>query len=280
MEENRYVTLSDRTIIAVHGEEAKHFLQNLITTDLAQLNPRELLPGALLTPQGKVKFDFLIGLENQGYVIDIRDIDAANFHKVLMLYKLRAKVDITQPKQYVTEVSWQNNLSISELSLTFRDKRFPDLLNVRRQYRLGPIDLVENVDRWTKLRMEFAIAESHSDFLLGDVFAHDINFDQIGGLSFNKGCYIGQEVVSRMHHRQTARRRTLIAQASTTIPQKATVVEANGQPIGTLGTILGNNALAIVRIDRAKKAMLEDKAITAAGVPLHLLVPPNVTFTV
>lgn len=279
MQENRYITLTNRAIIAVHGEEAKHFLQNLITTDIVQLGPGELLPGALLTPQGKVKFDFLIGLENQGYLIEINDVDAANFQKVLLLYKLRAKVEITKPKQCVTLLSWQNSLSILDLGLSFRDKRFPDLLNVQRQYLDQSTDPHQNIDRWKQLRIDYAIAESHSDFSLGDVFAHDINFDQIGGLSFKKGCYIGQEVVSRMHHRQTARRRTIIAQAQTAIPEKATVIVADGQPIGTLGTILGDNAIAIIRIDRAKKAMDQGKAITAEGVPLQLLLPSNVTFS-
>jgi len=93
-----------------------------------------------------------------------------------------------------------------------------------------------NSEKWHRMRIEHGIAESGIDFDLGDVFPHDVNFDQIGGVSFKKGCYIGQEVVSRMHHRGTARRRLLLVEADSHLPPKGSPIEAAEKPIGTMGS--------------------------------------------
>lgn len=76
----------------------------------------------------------------------------------------------------------------------------------------------ENYDTWNQLRIRYAIVESDQDYEIGKVFPHDINYDQINGLAFNKGCYIGQEIVSRMHHRHAARRRILIVKGQCDLP--------------------------------------------------------------
>jgi folate-binding Fe-S cluster repair protein YgfZ len=97
--------------------------------------------------------------------------------------------------------------------------------------------------------------------------------DMNGGLSFRKGCYVGQEVVSRMQHRGTARRRLVIVAGEATLPPSGTNISVNGRPIGSLGTVLDRDGLAIVRIDKAGEAIAKGEAILAGDVRLTLTLP-------
>jgi tRNA-modifying protein YgfZ len=110
------------------------------------------------------------------------------------------------------------------------------------------------------------------------VFPHDVNLDQTGGVSFAKGCYVGQEVVSRIQHRGTARRRVLIAAGDSAL-EAGCPITANGKNVGVLGSALEKNALALVRIDKVKDAMDAGAAIFAGNVSLHLSLPPRATFS-
>ncbi len=117
------------------------------------------------------------------------------------------------------------------------------------------------------------IAESGSDFALQDAFPHDVLFDLTGGVSFRKGCYVGQEVVSRMQHRGTARRRVVVVTADAALPAAGTELLTGGKPIGTLGTVAGNRGLAIVRIDRAGEAIASATPILAGETAVSLSLP-------
>ena len=123
------------------------------------------------------------------------------------------------------------------------------------------------------LRVLSGIAESGSDYALQDAFPHDVLFDLAGGVSFRKGCYVGQEVVSRMQHRGTARRRLVLVTAETALPATGAEILAGGKPIGTLGSVAGNRGLAIVRIDRAGEAIAAGTAIRADETELSLQLP-------
>jgi len=103
--------------------------------------------------------------------------------------------------------------------------------------------------------------------------------DETGGVGFKKGCYVGQEVVSRMQHRGTARRRVLIASAQSPLPGPGTELTVAGRPVGTLGSVSGKAGLAIARIDRVKAALDAGEAIMAGDVAVTLAIPPFVKFT-
>ena len=123
------------------------------------------------------------------------------------------------------------------------------------------------------------VPQSGLDFSLDDVFPHDVNMDFLGGLDFNKGCYVGQEVVSRMHHRGTARKRLVRLEADMPIPASGTPILAGEKPAGEVGAVFDKRALAIVRLDRIADAMKEGVAITALGVPVRIEVPDYGDFT-
>ncbi|MGH6762810.1 MAG: YgfZ/GcvT domain-containing protein [Phyllobacterium sp.] len=273
------VNLEQRALVNVTGEDAEKLLQNVITTDLDALKPRELKPGALLTPQGKILFDFLVSRIENGIRIEIAEPSAADLVKRLVLYRLRSKADISVENESPVSVCWERDSASSEIdsSLIVGDTRFPARLNVRRIYAASKASA--SLQDWDSLRIAHGAAESPRDFALSDAFPHDINLDQTGGVAFTKGCFIGQEVVSRMQHRGTARRRILIASSETALPDTGTPITANGREIGTLGTVVGTNGLALARIDRVKDAMDSKTPILAGDIPVTLSIPPEVRFT-
>lgn len=273
------IHLAPRATVRVSGPEAEHFLHNVITTDLGALQPGEAKAGALLTPQGKIMFDFVVSRAGPGaFRLDCRADIAADLARRLMLYKLRAKLDIALEEQSVVAVSWENDSAPETGDETVLDLRFPAETRVIRHYGTQP---PANADEtgWTRLRIGNAVAESGSDFALGDAFPHDVLYDQNGGVGLKKGCYIGQEVVSRMHHRGTARRRLLIASAEAVLPEAGTELKANDRALGTLGSVAGTTGLAIARIDRVKDAMDAAIPILAGEVSVTLSIPAWARFT-
>lgn len=272
------VTLPERAVIAVSGSDAHQFLHNVLTCDIEGLGEDAVMPGALLTPQGKILFDFMVMRAGpERYLLDCRLDIAADFIKRLTLYRLRAKVDIAQQSESLVSVFWDSDSSFSSSdSAAGRDIRFGDKA-VKRI--IGNTRRAGDMSGWTALRIAHGIAESGTDYTLGDAFPHDVNLDQIGGVSFKKGCYVGQEVVSRMQHRGSARRRILIAQGIGLLPPSGTEIVAAGRTIGTFGTVQGDMALALCRIDRVKDATDAGASIAADGVSLTLAIPPGATFT-
>ncbi|TSE12960.1 folate-binding protein YgfZ [Mesorhizobium intechi] len=267
-----FALLKDRALISVSGPDAEHFLQNILTTDLDTLGAGEAKPGALLTPQGKILFDFLISRAGENaFRLECRADISEDFIRRLTLYKLRAKVEIAKSEQSLVAVAWGKEPIVSENDSTaFADKRFAGE-SVTRTYA-GIAD-VGDIAAWQAFRIAHGIAESGADYALGDAFPHDVLLDETGGVGFRKGCYVGQEVVSRMQHRGTARRRVLIVQAGLALPASGTELTVEGRPVGTLGSSVSDIGLAIARIDRVKAALDAGQPILAGDVPVAMAIP-------
>ncbi|MDX8524684.1 folate-binding protein YgfZ [Mesorhizobium sp. MSK_1335] len=274
-----FAQLKDRSLISVSGPEAEHFLQNILTTDLDTLGPGQAKPGALLAPQGKILYDFLISrASDHGFQLECRADIADDFMRRLMLYRLRAKADIAKQDQALVTVAWGDDSTASPSDSTaLADMRFRDV-SVRRIYG-GEAKDGADANAWQALRIANGIAESGSDYQLGDAFPHDVLLDETGGVGFKKGCYIGQEVVSRMQHRGTARRRVLIASADSPLPASGTELTIAGRPVGALGSAGDRTGLAIARIDRVKAALDAGEAILAGEVPVTLAIPAWAKFS-
>jgi folate-binding protein YgfZ len=247
--------LPSRSLIRISGKDAQDFLQNLITTDVDGLPPAEARPGALLTPQGKILFDFLVWRDGgDGFTLETDLSQRDGLIRRLTMYKLRAALEMAAGEDGVT-VFWGKDAGRGSVA----DAAFATAgVSLSRSPGLaaeGP----EN--DYHALRVSSGLALSGRDFALQDAFPHDVLLDKSGGLSFRKGCYVGQEVVSRMQHRGTARRRVAVVTAEDGLPETGTEITAGGKPIGTLGSVEGKNGLAILRIDRVGDAQ-------ARGLPL------------
>jgi folate-binding protein YgfZ len=259
------VFLKDRALIRVSGSDAQAFLQNLITTDIDSLGDDEARPGALLTPQGKILFDFMIWRDGDHFVIETDEAQREALTKRLMMYKLRAAVTIVADGDGVT-VSWGD-----EAIDGFKDSRFTKagITVSRTRDKHGTDDRAD----YDGLRAAHGVVTSGADYALQDAFPHDVLMDLNGGLSFRKGCYVGQEVVSRMQHRGTARRRVVTVTSVQPLPAPGTEITASGKPIGMLGSAAGHIGLAIVRIDRAGEAISAGTPLLAGDVAVTVALP-------
>jgi len=288
------VHLADRAIIRAEGPDAESLLQNILTPDLAQLAEGEVRPGALLTPQGKILFDFVISRASpDAFLLDCRKDIAADFIRRLTFLRVRAKVNLSLSDEELVSAFWQSDSSTSDPDSTsvgiesassesdskkFADRRFPDEVSVFRVYSSSAGD-EQNLAEWHRLRITHGVPESGMDYDLSDAFPHDILFDQNGGTGLRKGCYVGQEVVSRMHHRGTARRRLVIVEGASPLSSDEREITADGKPVGQLGTISGNRALAIVRVDRVAEAQASGIPVLAGGTELSFRLPAYAKFS-
>jgi folate-binding protein YgfZ len=259
--------LPSRSLIRLTGKDAQNFLQGLITTDIDSLPEGEARPGALLTPQGKILFDFLVWREGDGFLIETETTQREALMRRLTMYKLRAAVDITAGPEDGVTVFWGDDSGQGSV----KDAAFAKagILLARAPGKLddGP------EEAYHALRIDAGISISGHDYALQDAFPHDVLFDQTSGLSFRKGCYVGQEVVSRMQHRGTARRRVAIVSCEAALPASGTEIIAGSKPIGTLGSVAGNKGLAIVRIDRVGDALARGVPLSAGDVTVSLALP-------
>jgi folate-binding protein YgfZ len=277
MAEGRIAELGRRGVVAVSGRDSSKFLNDLVTNDLDKIAPGAAGYGGLLTPQGKVLFDFLVFRDSERFLFDVRREVAANFAKRLTFYRLRAKVEIAdQSADWRVLAAWGGNEAPGVAGLVSVDPRLAALGYRALVAGEGPIIApgyaATDEDAYDAWRVGHGVPEGGIDFPFGEHFPHDADMDQLGGVDFGKGCYVGQEVVSRMEHRGTARRRLITASAPANLT-RGSPITAEGRPIGTIGSAAEGRAVALVRLDRAKAAIDAGATLVAGDVPVTLVVP-------
>ena len=272
----RIATLADRGVVRVTGAEADDFLQNLVTSDIHRADGEACGYGALLSPQGKILFDFLVLRGDGGFLFDLPRALAADFARRLGFYKLRAKVEIADlSSSRIVRAAWGGGDAPAHPGVVAGDARLPGLGWRIVTAAPAPLPGWEDATLADYLghRIALGLPEGGADFAYGEAYPHDAGLDRLGGVDFKKGCYIGQEVVSRMEHRGSGRRRIVSVAASTPLPAAGTEITAGGRPLGTLGSSAGNAGLALVRLDRAAKARADGLPILAGEVPVVLAIP-------
>ena len=277
--------LPDRGVVKVAGEDARNFLNGLITTDLDKLKPGLGRFGALLTPQGKIIVDFLIteapAGHGGGFLIDCPKALADTLATKLKFYKLRAKVTVENLDLGVL-AAWDGQPA-AQPDLAFTDPRnaalgtrilIPEDLKQKLSDLIGA-DLVDAAD-YEAHRIALGVPRGGLDFMYSDAFPHETNMDRLAGVDFDKGCYVGQEVVSRMQHRGTARTRSIMVLLDDVSPEVGVSVMAGDKQVGTMGSSAQGKGIALVRIDRVADALDAGQTITAGGLALTLADPETV----
>ncbi len=250
--------LTSRRLVKVFGDDAQEFLQNLVSCDVSTLDATTSAFGALLTPQGKILWDFFVFADEEtgGFLIDVSADEMEAFAKRLGFYKLRAKVTIEPAEESFRVVAqWGDDLAEDKP----RDPRHAEM--GLRYVVNGEVEQTASEADYRTHRIALGVPQSGQDFQLTDVFPHDTDMDSLNGIAFTKGCFIGQEVVSRMKHRGTARKRIIQVSATGDLPAVGSDVLAGEKSVGALGSSVGDKGLALLRLDRVKAAM-------DAGVPL------------
>jgi len=243
--------------------------------------------GALLTPQGKITVDFLIteapSGHGGGFLIDCPRVLAKGLADKLGFYKLRAKVGVENLSDGLGVLAVWDGEPVTKPDLAFADPRNPALgwrILVPEELKQKVADLIgaDLVDStvYDAHRIASGVPRGGLDFMYGDAFPHETNMDRLHGVDFDKGCYVGQEVVSRMQHRGTARTRTVRIVLEDASPEPGTTILAGDKAVGTIGSTAGGNGLALVRTDRVADALDAGVALTSGGLGLRLAEPNDV----
>ena len=265
-----------RGVIEVAGPDARELLHRLVTNDVEGLSPGKARYCALLTPQGKILVDFFIvsapdATQRDRFLLDCPAELAADLTKRLTLYKLRAKASVANLSEVLEATPLLQAPDGGDAALiVFADPRHA-ALGFRA---IGPRDVVAALRGLAEIvnarRVEAGVPEGGVDFLYNDAFPHEANLDLTHGVDFKKGCYVGQEVVSRMQHRGTARKRVLPVWFEGAAPAPGTEIFAADLPVGTTGSSAGTRGLALVRTDRVGDAAAAGTPLLAAGQPVRI----------
>ncbi|MGI9412931.1 MAG: YgfZ/GcvT domain-containing protein [Hyphomicrobiales bacterium] len=279
MSNGHYTELSDRAVLRLAGADTRTFLQGLVTADVDHLSESRALYAGLLTPQGKILFDFFLVQRGEEIFVDCARTQAADLTKRLTFYKLRAAVDIEDVSQELAVVAvWGGDgPATTGSAIAYVDPRIAEA-GTRLLVPAGAVDEtaaefgLDGTDEaaYHAHRITLGLADSVKDIGSGEHFPHECNFDQIGGIDFKKGCYVGQEVVSRTEHRGTARKRMVPLHFDGAAPATGTEITGNGKAVGEILSTAGNLALGLIRLDRARSALEADGALTAGTDTVHL----------
>ena len=283
----RAALLSDRAVLRITGADAVRFLNGLVTSEVSALVPGEARFAALLTPQGKIIADFLLVAvaeeEGGGFVIDAPRALAEELQKRLAFYRLRAKVDIAARLDLAIAVALEG--TPDDLGLAYDDPRAAGLgtrimlpANGAEAALAAAGFTLGNEDEWQARRIAQGVPEGGKDFNYGDTFPHEADMDQLAGVDFEKGCFIGQEVVSRMQHRGSARNRVVPVAYEGAAPLAGIEAKVGDKIVGFMGSAIGGRGLAMLRLDRVAEGMASGETLSAGGVALTLARPAWANF--
>jgi tRNA-modifying protein YgfZ len=269
--------LSDRAAVRVSGAAARGFLQGLITNDIDKAKPGGAIHAGLLTPQGKILFDFFVVPAADGFLLDVAKAKGGELAQRLGFYKLRARVEIAEDPSFAVAAAWGAQPSLPDGAIAYADPRLAALgLRILLPANADARNLgctIATEDAYQTHRITLGVPEGGRDYAFGDAFPHEAMFDRLAGVDFDKGCFVGQEVVSRMEHRGTARKRIVGVEGEGPLPPSGTEITAGGAPIGTLGSVSGSSGLALLRLDRAEEAKAAGSPLRAGEVTVAFRIP-------
>ncbi len=260
--------LHDRAIIEVSGPEARPFLQGLVTNDVTRVSALAAVYTALLTPQGKIIYDFLIIDAPDGVRLDCHKDHEADLIARLKKYRLRAKVAITDTSAGLVVVALPSlaHSAVADPRLAALGYRaIIPTAELETWTQSGGIVLGDDTS-YHEARIKLGVPDAKTDIPPETYFPLDCNFEELDGVDFNKGCYVGQELTSRMKHRASARRRMLPVSALTSLPAAGTPLRNGTIEIGEMRGSIHNNGLALIRLDR----LASTTEVTIDGVLIHI----------
>jgi hypothetical protein len=211
--------LADRSVLRLSGEDVRGFLQGLVTHDLAALAPDRPLWAGLLTPQGKALFDFILWADGDDVLIDAERAAAAALARRLAIYRLRRAIAIAADEALAVHWTAGGDVGVAD----------PRLATLGRRWLAAPADAVAG---WHEHRLRLGVVEGAAELGSGETLWLECNARELNGVSFTKGCYVGQENTARMHHRAKVNRRLVVApvgpagdRTRATYPELALMVE-------------------------------------------------------
>jgi folate-binding protein YgfZ len=294
-----YVTLPSRGILAIDGPDRAAFLQGLVSNDVTQAGPSRAIYAAFLTPQGKYLHDFFIVELGGKLLIDCEAGRLADLQRRLKMYKLRSKITLEDVSaQYaVTAAFGPGALEALNLSaepgaavelgggVVFADPRLP-ALGVRAILPRGTEASVleaagftaAEVADYDRLRLEAGVPDGSRDLIVEKAILLENNLDELNAISWQKGCYMGQELTARTRYRGLVRKRLFPVIVEGALPEPGTLVMLGDKEAGEMRSGSGDRALALLRLEEVAKAEAEGIPLLAGEAKLTPVKPEWVNF--
>ncbi len=266
--------LSSRSVLRLSGRDARAWLQGLITNDVESLASGEGRFAALLTPQGKILFDFFVTPDADALLIDCTAASAETLVKRLLMYKLRSGVALAEAGSgFMVAAAWGDQPPAVSRAIIYRDPRHAALgwriIGEAQELDFLGIEAATEAEYWAKC-IACGVPQGGIDFAYNDTFPHEANMDILHGIDFKKGCYVGQEVVSRVQHRGLARKRIVGVTFNGPAPAAGVAVMAGDIVIGEMGSSIAGRGLATLRIDRVEQMQASGVKLFAGVVEINL----------
>ncbi len=295
MSDSRYALLN-RSVLAITGDEAKAFLQGLISNDIEKAGPDRAIYAALLTPQGKCLFDFFIvesGTDGR-LLLDVEAERATALTQRLTMYKLRAKVDIADVSGdfgvgALLGPSVLHDVGLEETTgaarglddgVVFADPR----LSALGARAILPKDTMTasletlglqagSVEDYERIRFARGVPEGASELGIDKSPLLELGFEELNGVDFDKGCFVGQELTARMKYRGLVRKRLMPVTFEGEAPACGSVIKAGSRDIGDLRSVGEHGGFAVLRIDKLKESTERGETLSADDVPVTAIKP-------
>lgn len=277
--------LSDRGIVRVSGADAHRFLNGLLTADIEAMTAAEPRYAALLTPQGKIVADFIVVHQADGddeaFLLDCERTLVGPLVAKLNFYKLRAKVAVESLAETMGALAlWDDDDARQPGSPWFPDPRLGALgwraiapPGIASELAAAQGAALVDDAAYEAHRIALGVPRGGCDFAYGDAFPHEADMDQLNGVAFDKGCYVGQEVVSRMQHRGNVRNRVVPVRIDGAAPAPGTPVIVGDKTVGAVGSAADGRGLALLRLDRVADAMGAGLSLVAGTAEVHPVKP-------
>ncbi len=270
-----YCKLPNRAVLKIEGEDRLDFLQGLISNDIHKVNATDGIYAAFLTPQGKFLCDFFIAQENDALLLDIDAEAMPAFKKKLMMYKLRANVAIA-------DVSAQYDVFAAFGDKTTQAGVFSDPRLKEAGYRaiLPNGQDIENAElvpfeTYELMRIQLGLPDGGRDMTVEKSILLENGFDELHGVDWNKGCYMGQELTARTKYRALIRKRLFPVMIEGDLPTPGTEITSGDKVVGEIHSGIQNMALATLKLDALDDELSANGAKLTPKKPDWMVLPES-----
>ena len=256
--------LPDRAVIAVTGPDRVPFLQGLVSNDVALVAPGRAVWAALLTPQGKWLADFFILSDGERLLLDCERAQASMLVQRLSRYRLRADAALALTALHV-HVAWDGDVQVEPGSVAAPDPRLPNagwriLSPTEREWEADEAD-------WDRHRLLLGLPDGSRDCETEKTVLLEAGFDELGGISWTKGCYMGQELTARTRYRGLLKRRLVPVTSEAALPAPGTIITHDGIEVGAMRSSRDAFGIALLRLEHVHSGL------QAEGFALHSRIP-------
>jgi folate-binding protein YgfZ len=257
--------LPDRAVVAVEGPDRVAFLQGLVSNDVALAAPGRAVWAALLSPQGKWLADFFILADGERLLLDVEQGHAAMLAQKLTRFRLRSKVTVAVLEGWQVHVAWGGVPEVPAGAVAAPDPRLAEA-----GWRvLAPVvlDAPASVEDWDAHRLALGLPEGSRDLETDKTVLLEAGFDELSGVSWTKGCYMGQELTARTKYRGLIKRRLVPVEVQGALPPPGTPVLRGEAEVGTLRSGRGGRALATLRLEALEGDLACGGAVLVPRLP-------------